>query len=71
MIKVFCDGCMKEIPSTANRGKFSTTLGVREGTKVEVEVMVSINGTANNGHICAECIVKTVNEGGFTKSSIR
>lgn len=75
MIRRFCDACGSEIPSTANRSVFQKYFGPEArpetpSTKIEVEVLVSVNGTANGGDICVACIRTTVAQGGL-QSTLR
>lgn len=67
MVKYFCDMCGKQITRSANR-KTLTLTEVPPGESetpviVDVELLVSINGTANGGHICLDCIKKVVADG--------
>lgn len=74
MIKRYCDGCGKEMSADAlTQPKFKHVLWPgtgREQHKVEIQVWItrSVDGTANAGEVCIECIQETVAEGVVVKA---
>ncbi len=56
MVKYFCDVCKKQMTPNDN-GRLKGKEGI-----LEIEVMVSVNGVWNGGHVCHKCIVKAINE---------
>lgn len=64
MIKRFCDACGTEISRSANRDVWEIQFQ-NEDKKilVQIDCMVTINGTTNGGEICQACVVKTVRDG--------
>lgn len=63
MTKYFCDGCEKEVTKDNDaHGGFNTTgrLGTtlqRGGHEIKIEVLTSMDGTANNGLFCRHCVL--------------
>lgn len=73
-VKYYCDPCGKEINDSVNRDSWVFEFAQSNGkppVKVEVEAMVSINGATNSGHICVDCVKKTLLEGLYRKKKIR
>lgn len=67
MNRYYCDLCGEEVQRSANRDVW-TLVGAdpfepRKQVKVQADVMVTINGTTNHGHICRNCVVKVVQQG--------
>ncbi len=69
MIKYLCDSCGVEIPMSANRTIWSLDFDAPTGKKVciQVDARVTIMGTTNSGHVCQECVVRTLVDGTPTK----
>jgi hypothetical protein len=64
MIRHYCDGCGKEITedNAAVGGPIhcSDRLGTeitKRGVKLRVEIITSMDGTANAGHFCRHCVL--------------
>ena len=62
-MKYFCDGCGDEI-TTRNQTSGGSTVESRLGTtvqkvghKLKVEVMLTMNGTCNDGCWCKYCVL--------------
>jgi hypothetical protein len=60
MIRTYCDGCGEEITET---GRLVRSHTARDGCVIGVEVMVSVNGTWNGGHVCKQCVIDAVLHG--------
>lgn len=73
MIKRFCDVCSREVPQSANRTVFTYTCPEDRGkaVNVSVEIMVSIDGTANAVDICLRCVKEVVEHGTPTAKVVR
>lgn len=56
--KHFCDVCEKEMTNPAEHDRVKRRLG-----KVEIEIMRSVAGAWNGGHVCHQCILNVVNTG--------
>jgi hypothetical protein len=56
VIKLYCDGCGKEVGEDANRTIFRWGM-------LRVEVIVAVNGVWNGGQTCLACVRHTVAEG--------
>ncbi len=65
MIKYLCDPCGVEISASANRTVWILEFKDSNEKKVTVKVdaMVTIHGTANGGHICQACVIRTLVDG--------
>lgn len=65
MIKYFCDPCGKELDWSFNRSSWLLDFTNPKGERVPVKIepLVSINGTSNQGHICADCIIRVFVDG--------
>ena len=69
MIKYFCDLCEKEITaankSNSDNGRVTASKKVKRHevgmVELGVEVIVSLNGTHNDGVFCKYCIIDAVN----------
>lgn len=63
-IRYFCDMCGEEIqkPTDANRI-------ARQHANITVEVFVAVDGVWNGGHVCADCVVRVVDQGEPVPSS--
>lgn len=65
MIRYYCDGCRKEI-TEANAAvggpihsadRLGTEIVTKESVHLKVEVITSMNGTANAGQFCKHCVL--------------
>jgi hypothetical protein len=66
MIKYYCDGCGNELEAGEHRRiKKNLWLAPNEDDRnlIGVEVIHSMNGTSNSGHICHWCLLKVLNGG--------
>ena len=57
--RYFCDQCGDEVTdkrTTGNRIK-------RRRDRVSVEVLVAVDGTWNDGHVCQGCVIRAINKG--------
>jgi 23S rRNA-/tRNA-specific pseudouridylate synthase len=73
MIRLYCDGCGKEITANENRVipenryrpvkdlRYVDSTGRTHQSRVQLEVLVAVNGDWCNGHICRECVVQVFN----------
>lgn len=57
-IKIYCDACGGEIPADHARDKFKRLKG-----RVGVEIMTTIDGVFDGGHVCRPCLLSIVNTG--------
>lgn len=63
MIKHFCDFCGRKIEhSGPDYNKYNRLCATAEknGVKLELDVIQSVNGTSNSGDICRYCILDTL-----------
>lgn len=60
MTRDYCDSCDNEIPKGQNcvGSRIQLELG-----RVRIEIMVAVDNTWNNGHVCEDCIKKAVAQG--------
>lgn len=60
MIKHYCDACGSEIEESVTSSRLRGCPRV-ENTGVSFEIMAGINGGANSGDLCTNCLVRAIN----------
>jgi hypothetical protein len=74
-VRYFCDGCEVELTNLPRplseriKGdRFIKRYGEMTHRRIGVEVMTSLDGTWNRGHLCWRCTVKVVTAVGLEES---
>lgn len=69
MIRMYCDGCEKEIGRDVIGDRYRPVLEILHeqgfvARRICVDIMVGINGVLNGGgHLCIPCLKRAVTEG--------
>ena len=70
MIRHYCDSCGREVTKENEcaggplycKDRFGGEVVTKSGAKLKVEILTSLNGTANDGCFCRDCVVAAINE---------
>ena len=67
-VKYFCDGCGAEVTEENqcaggpmySKDRLGGEVVAKSGARLKVEILTSLNGTANAGCFCKHCVVQAI-----------